>query len=116
MNEEDKKTLYITVAECACFLGLVLCELFPNSKEKLDIKEKKVTVPSGYTLQSKDGEVIGVKNIMGEDGVVKEVYRTPAIFNLYEDGKVTKYIQRYDYETNTFVREEYIEEDQTKSR
>lgn len=116
MNETVKKGL--TFVGVAGILGLAIasCKLIQNSKEKLDREEKMMTLPSGYTLQSKDGEVIGVKNLMGEDGVVKEVYRTPAIFNLYEDGKVTKYIQRYDYETNTFVREEYIEEDQTKSR
>ncbi len=116
MNETVKKGL--TFVGVAGILGLAIasCKLIQNSKEKLDREEKMMTLPSGYTLQSKDGEVIGVKNLMGEDGVVKEVYRTPAIFNLYEDGKVTKYIQRYDYETNTFVREEYIEENQTKSR
>ena len=103
MNETVKKGL--TFVGVAGILGLAIasCKLIQNSKEKLDKEEKMLTVPSGYTLQS-------------EDGVVKEVYRTPAIFNLYEDGKVTKYIQRYDYETNTFVREEYIEEDQIKSR
>ncbi len=116
MNETVKKGLTFVGVAGILGLAIVSCKLIQNAKEKLDNEEKKVTVPSGYTLQNEDGKIIGAKNLIGEDGRIKEVYRTPAVINIYEDGKVTKYIQKYDYETNSFVREEYIEENETKSR
>ena len=99
MNEKAKIILGFTSAVGILGLTLISCHLIKDAKEKIDKEEKLVTVPSGYTLQNENGKVVGVKNTIDENGKVKKYYT-----------------QAYDYETNTFVSEEFVSEENSKGR